>query len=288
MMVEQMMRFRFGIGFIVLSMLMSCSGMEQSEYKKVRRQNEKREFVYRESGSSRFELPPVTKQTREQYPWEQNFVGSHPRITREFFRCRGNPLNPVHVTLREEQEPMRHYDCGGRSDHSLPMRDGDEFIYPILIDLLNFLQQQTGMRVVVTCGHRCPKHNGYADPSKYNSTSKHMIAAEVDFYVQGMEEDPEAIVALLIEYYQRLPKDLSLPEYYTFERYDPDETNVRTAPWYNKEIFIKLFHKDEGRDVDNRHPYPYVSIQVRYDRDRRKRVHYSWEEAVHQYIRWGL
>ena len=32
--------------------------------------------------------------------------------------------------------------------------------------------------------------------------------------------------------------------------------NVLIPPWYNKEILIKLFKKNEGRDLDNRHPYP--------------------------------
>ena len=31
-----------------------------------------------------------------------------------------------------------------------------------------------------------------------------------------------------------------------------------TIPWFNKEIFIKLYRKSEGRDGDNRHPYPYL------------------------------
>ena len=45
-------------------------------------------------------------------------------------------------------------------------------------------------------------------------------------------------------------------------------SHLAIEPWQNKEILIKLYQKDEGRDLDNRHPHPYISIQVRYDRDR--------------------
>ena len=114
--------------------------------------------------------------------------------------------------------------------------------------------------MIITSGHRCPQHNTYVDPSYYNRTSKHLIGAEVSFYVQGMEYLAETIAHYLQDYYHT---HFDRPDYAVFKRYEKNDTNVSTQPWYNKEIFIKLFKKDEGHNFDNRHPYPYVSIQVR-------------------------
>ena len=63
------------------------------------------------------------------------------------------------------------------------------------------------------------------------------------------------------------------------------DTGILTAPWYNKEIFIKLYKKKEGRNFDNRHPYPYISIQVRFDTELNERVIYSWDKAYKNYLR---
>jgi len=68
-------------------------------------------------------------------------------------------------------------------------------------------------------------------------------------------------------------------EYRHFQRYTKSDTDVSTQPWYNKEVFIKMYKADEGRDFDNRHPYPYIRIQVRYDRKERKRVTFNWDVA---------
>src|SRR5206468_4318905 len=149
--------------------------------------------------------------------------------------------------------------------HSLPLSDGKEFVYSILLDLLNYLQAKTGKRVVVTCGHRCPVHNLYADQSKSNQVSKHMIGAEADFYVQGFEERPDLIVELIKGFYKEEARYQGLPAYQEFKRFEKEEAGLSTLPWYNQEVCIKLFKKSEGRDIDNRHPYPYLSIQVRYD-----------------------
>lgn len=200
-------------------------------------------------------LPPPT------YEWRKE--GPAP-ITKEFFRCKGCSTNPPYTNNEETVT-----DCGGWRKHSLPVKEKEEFIYPILITLLNYVQERTGHKVIITSGHRCPQHNTYVDPGRGNQYSKHMIGAEVSFYVEGME--PLAIVEIIQEYY----KDT---EYALFKRYE-GETNVSTPPWSNKEIFIKLFKESEGRNGDNQHPYPYLSIQVRYDRERGEAVTYSWAQA---------
>ena len=242
--------------------------------------NQKAEFIYRVHHEHHFPIETPKLQKQKPYPWEIGNNGNYPLVTKEYFRCKGSSLNPVRH-YQGEGSLERFYDCGGSEKHSLTLREGKEFIYPILIDLLNYLQTKTGKRVVITCGHRCPDHNTYSDPSPNNQYSKHMIGAEVSFYVQGMEENPETIVQLIQDYYKSYDKK----DFAEFKVYEKEDTNVTTPPVYNKEIFVKLFKKKEGRNFDNRHPYPYISIQVRYDRDKDSKVTYSWKEANQNFLR---
>lgn len=244
----------------------------------------KGEFIFRRHNEMFEQIEPMKPQKRGAYPWEEEKQGSHPRITKYFFRCRGCILNPVHIT-KKGNETVPYYDCGGMQKHSLPLRGEKEFIYPILIDILNYLQEKTGKKVVITCGHCCPEHNAYLDPWPSNQASKHMLGAEVDFYVQDMEFRPQSVVDLILTYYQVKQKYTGLKDFETFNRYEKEDRKVSTPPWYNKEIFIKLFQKDEGRDFDNRHPYPYVSIQVRYDWEDSTAVVYSWDKAFRNFHR---
>ena len=269
------MKKYLGILFVFLC---GCSGMEDSEYNALRHKNQKGEYITRTQDRKEFSFIKPSTRTRGKYPWEENLVGTHSKITKEFFRCKGNTLSPPRSYTEGVGEPQRLFDCGGIEKHSLYLKDGKEFIYPILLDLLNYVQEKTGKRVIITSGYRCPDHNSYIDPTSANKASKHMIGAEVDFYVQGLESRPEAIVNLIIQYYQG-KKDLE-----KFERYEKD-SNVSTLPWYNKEIFIKVFKSHEGRDLDNRHNYPYISLQVRLDSKTQEKVVYNWKDAFHNYLR---
>ena len=272
--------------FILLLMLCAgCSSSEESAEERMRRLNQKGEYIYRHHDEHLFTLEPPQKKTAEIYPWEIGQNGKYPRITKEFFRCKGTSLNPVHIIQTQGKETARYYDCSGGQKHSLPLRDNKEFIYPLLIDLLNHLQVKTGKRVVITSGHRCPEHNTYVDSSPANQSSKHMIGAEVAFYVQGMESNPEAVVKLIQDYYKETTKYQGLKDFTDFQRYEKDDTNVKIRPWYNKEIFVKVFSKNEGRNFDNRHPYPYISMQIRYEWDLQEKVQYSWDKAFNNFLR---
>lgn len=267
----------------ILIILSGCSGMEGSLQKKLREQNIKKETIDRKSDEYRYQISIPCYRPREKYPWEVAYLRKYPKITKEFFRCKGSHSHPPHL----ESIGLPHaFDCGGFQKHSLPIRNHKEFIYPILIDLLNEIQEQTGCKVVITCGHRCPTHNSYADSSIYNRDSKHMIGAEVDFYVQGMEYQPEKIVNILMDYYKKMAVGNEAKEFVEFKRSELGNLNVSTPAWYNQEIFIKLYQKTEGRDFDNRHPYPYLSIQVRYDRETKEKVICDWKTAFHGYQRY--
>jgi len=113
-----------------------------------------------------------------------------------------------------------------------------------------------------------------------------MIGAEVDFYVEGMENSPMAIVDLIMTYYKEHVLYKGQKDYEKFLRLEGHLTNVVTPPWYNKEILIKLYQKGEGRDFDNKHLYPYISLQVRYDRDLPEKVTYSWDKAFKGFLRY--
>lgn len=249
--------------------------MEEREHEKIRKVNCKSEWIYRKSNETHYKIPKPVHVTRTLYPWESET--KFPRITKDFFRCRGNPLNPSVLDL--EGQPIS--DCEGGTRHGLPVIHGQEGIYPILIDLLNFVQKKTGKRVVITCGHRCPVHNTFADPSKENLVSKHQIGAEVDFYVQGMEERSPEIVGLIMQYFQENDIYKNDKEAIDFKRFE--KTDLSIQPWYNKEIFIKLFQRDEGRDLDNRHPHSYICLQVRFDKVGQQKVTYEWAKAHQGY-----
>lgn len=266
------MRFLIFVAIV----LFSCSDSTSKDSK-----SSPGELISRRHNEYRY-LPEKNEKLKpEPYPWEKPLVGNFPSITKEFFRCKGSSLNPVRV-YHNGKETARLYDCGGSEKHSLPLRDGKEFVYPILIELLNYIQAQTGKHVVITSGHRCPEHNAYSDPTKENQYSKHMVGAEVSFYLQGWEGYPSQVVTLIQQYYKEKYTNADFTE---FHRYEKSDTNVSTPPWYNKEVFVKLFKANEGRDMDNRHPYPYLAIQVRYDPEKNTRVLYNWNEAHKNYLR---
>lgn len=227
----------------------------------------------------KYDVSVPKRKSRDPYPWEEKLIGGHHRITREFFRCKGSSLNPVRKTFDSFGNPTMVFDCDGKARHSLPMKNDQEYIYPVLIEILNFIQGKTEKKVIVTSGHRCPVHNTYVDESKRNQTSKHLIGAEVDFYVKGMENKPEKIVQIIEEYYQS--KYLE-PAFTVFLR----ENRGKQSALLNKEILVRIHQKNEERNFDNRHPYPYISLEVRFDSEENTVVNYNWSKAHKGYLQW--
>jgi hypothetical protein len=266
---------------IILALfLQSCSLPDEKQQNNLRRNNRKGEYIYRIHNEYLFAAKPPKPKDTPSYPWEEGKIGNIQKITKEYFRCRGSSLNPPR-TIEENGSHKNLFDCGGSEKHSLPLRDGKEFIYSVLIDILNYVQASTQKKVVITSGHRCPEHNTYVDTSKANQSSKHMIGAEVSFYVQGLENQPDKIARIIQQYYQQSPKYSQNPQYTHFKAYDKDDKK----PLFNKEIFIKLYNANEGRNFDNRHPYPYITIQVRHDRDLDQQVLYTWDRANRNFLR---
>jgi hypothetical protein len=242
------------------------------------------EYIYRLHNEKQFVPASPEKTPHESYPWEKILVGNLPKITKEYFRCKGSSINPVR-TVMKKGELVHCHDCGGCEKHSLPLKDNKEFIYTILIDLLNYVQKKTGRRVIITSGHRCPDHNMYIDPENVNAHTKHLMGAEVSFYVQGMEEQAEKVIKIMQQYYQENSKYQKQKDFIEFQRYEKPDTDVSIQPWFNKEVFIKLYARKEGRDFDNRHPYSYISLQVRYDMDLNEKVVFTWPKGYNNYFR---
>lgn len=269
---------------IIFIMILTGCSCEDAQSKELRKHNLKGEYIYRFQNEHLFPLSEPQLAVKKFYPWDHRMGKKFPAITKEFFRCKGSSLNPPKI-VQGEKESLRFYDCGGAQKHSLPLENNKEFIYPILIDILNYLQDTTGKRVVITSGHCCPDHNLYLDSSAQNQVNKHLLGAEVDFYIQGMEDQPAKVIDLILAYYKDKPRYKGMKDFEEFKRYEKIDTNVSITPWYNKEVYIKLFNKTEGRDLDNRHPYPYISIQVRYDWESDSKVNYSWDQAFRSFHR---
>lgn len=265
--------------------LCSCSSVEEPFPDPTRRLNQVSEYIDRRADEFHFQPAAPKQLSSPTYSWEESTTSLLPRITKDFFRCQGSELNPMRTVPKSDGTPAYYHDCGGNDRHGLPLRGGQEFVYPILIELLNYLQLKTEKRVVITSGHRCPAHNTYVDESAANSTSKHMLGAAVTFYVQGLEEQTGVVVQHLLDYYGDTPRYQGKKEFQVFQR-DHSAKQPSTIPaWLNKEIAIRVYPKSEGRNFDNRHPYPYVSITVRYDRELGENVSYSWEQAQKNYLR---
>lgn len=232
------------------------------------------EYIYRKTGEEYYKPVLPVKKDRLSFAWEGRYQGGRGHITKEFFRCKGNLYNPPQLIKKGDQEIL-YRDCRGGERHSLPLRDGKEFVYPCLIDLLNYVQEKMNSRIIVTTGHRCPEHNSYADSSNKNLNSKHMIAGEVDFYVEGKESRYEEVIALIQAYYKEKAPFKGNADFENFKRLDKEKISLTTAAWYNKEILIKLYLPSEGRDLDNSHSYPYLGIQVLFDREKEEKVLYN-------------
>ncbi len=252
--------------------------MDQSENEKARKANEKKETIYRLDHEHIFSFPMTSPKERDKYPWEELYMGSVIKINKEYFRCKGSDINPPIKAIGGKEEI---FDCGGLDKHGLPFHENHEFVYPILIDLLNDIQEKAKATVVITTGHRCPQHNLYADKTKNMQSSKHQLGAEVDFYVEGYEEKPLEIVRWIMDYYQKN----SNSEYNRFIRCQKNPENLKHPGWYNKEILLRIHEKTEGRDFDNRHPYPYITIEVRYDSVKNVPVNFDWDKACKGYLR---
>jgi hypothetical protein len=215
---------------------------------------DKKEKITRNSHSNELQKVAIRPISLPSYPFKEHFS----LITKGHFECKGSYLNPP-ISL---EDGSMLFDCNGNKSHSLPIIDNEEWVCPLLLQLMNEIQSHFKRKVIITSGHRCPKHHLYLTKNK-DHYSKHQIAAQCTFYVEGYEGNPEAILDFLFNRYKN-----------NFQRFS-GPTDVSLQPWTNNEIFIKLYNEKEGRDLDNEHPYPYLSIQVKREPTTNQRITYD-------------
>ncbi|MFY7842699.1 MAG: D-Ala-D-Ala carboxypeptidase family metallohydrolase [Rhabdochlamydiaceae bacterium] len=216
--------------------------------------NLKGDYIYRYHDEYFYTLPNPQKRPRSIYPWEKEKEASLVKINKDFFRCKGFRGNPPRVDPKTKKI---FYDCQGALSHSLPMKNDREFIYPILIDILNAVQKKIGKQVKITSACSCRQHYEYIGGS--NPFSKRLKGAKVDFYVQGIEHHPQKVVEAIDFFYitrsKKLGSDYSLKV-------------LKKDVWQNPEILLKIKGCKDHRNRDNFHPYPYLTIEVLFDVNR--------------------
>lgn len=200
------------------------------------------------------------------YPWEP-IHGSIPRITPYFFMCKGRIDHP-HVFSPQGQVI---FDCVGHVYHSMFLKEGRAFVYPILLKLLNYVQKELHAPVIITSGNRCVQHNSYISRENTNKKNKYMVGAQVDFYVYGYEEQPERVMEILQKFYVNQASAYS--QFYSVQ------TGMLSPSYKNQEVAIHLFDRTERRNSDNAHSYPYLSIEVLIANGHSVNVNQDWQNG---------
>ncbi len=235
-----------------------CSSFERSEREKIKQQHVSLEEIKRLYRETKLYLPPLLANPLPLYPWDKTDRHGLRRITLEDFRCRGNKQNLMYL-----EKGHAYFDCRGKLSHSLPVRQGKEFIYPHLIELLNFIQDSLGKKVYVIQGHCCPQHYGYANRSKSFPCNKYMVGAACDFYVASLEYEPEVGLKSLAQYYSPSAMLSSLVVY----------KNAYIKAQVHDGSYHALLH-------------PYLSVQILYDPSLQEGVSLDWKGAYNSCWQW--
>src|SRR5262245_52233460 len=74
--------------------------------------NPKGEYIYRLHNEYMFNPPEPKKNDHKIFAWDDETIDGIPKITKEFFRCRGNLLNPD-KDIVVNNENIKISDCGG-------------------------------------------------------------------------------------------------------------------------------------------------------------------------------
>ena len=119
---------------LFLFILTSCSFFSKKEKKKI-----ELEGIYRKFDMKTFPFHKPLERKREPYRWEKrDFLP----ITKDFFLCKGNSLNPTRVE-NVKGKIVSYEDCEGGFKHGLCKVNDEEVISSILLKLLNFIQRKS-------------------------------------------------------------------------------------------------------------------------------------------------
>jgi hypothetical protein len=256
------------ISLILLTIFLNgCSTADERNQARRMKENGSSERIYRLSNQKVYVESAMEIAVKEPYPWESGTAFS--KITVDRFRCQGS-----HDRKEKERDGKIYKDCCGLADHGLPYGDNDEYVYPVMVSLLNKVQKAFNKKVVITAGHRCPAHQAYVTLGK-SKISRYMIGAKVDFYLEGMEQDALTVVEKLKSFYE---DDKGFSEFYEVRNKDG------TRAWHNKEVIFTINTEGEHTVLLGK-KHAVVSIDVRYDRSKSEGIVLDWKRAYEGYIR---
>jgi hypothetical protein len=246
-----------------LLLLISCSTADERSQKQRMKNNLSCEKIYRLSSEKNYHIDSLELATRQLYPWENET--KYPKITINTLRCRGSKdATPI------KSGDKIFEDCGGLHDHGLPYQDGEEFIYPALITLLNRVQNSFDKKVVVTSGHRCPKHHNYLVKGQ-SKISRYMMGCKADFTVEGLENRPEEIIVKIMDLYPN-------------EKFQKINQADGSTLYTSKQFHLMINKEGEHSILGEKH-HPVVSVDVRYDQDKQEAIILDWDKSFHGFIR---
>lgn len=200
-----------------------------------------------------FILPYELPQKSPTYPWNT----CHPRflsLTKYSFQCSGT--NP------EADIPL-HQKCLGTLHHGLPLVNGKEYIYPRLIDLLNFLQKENKEKIIVIRGHICPKIFSLLDTQEQHE--KYLIGAMVKVSSQINWE--KNLSPLVKKFYDKKKEEDPLYEI---------ENSPYAITFINQE-FKFIIHPSSLTNI--------MEIEVLYDKEKDSPIKFT-EKDIQNYLRY--
>jgi hypothetical protein len=172
-------------------------------------------------------------------PWIRYEIGPHATwqtLTRDHFRCKGKGARaPLAL-----EDGNYLFDCWG-FEHGLPWIQEKEFVEPLLLRVLNAIQQELQTSVLILSGHRCPAHHRFITHGKGSPSDRHLIAAAADFQVRGFEKTPLMVVSTVQKIFNKLSQD--------------PKTKFHSIPeggWKNG--FCELFWRPAGQFISPDHP----------------------------------
>lgn len=161
-------------------------------------------------------------------PWVRYQSHWH-TLTRDHFRCKGQGGRaPIMLSDGEYL-----FDCWG-FEHGLPWIQSQEFIEPLLITLLNNLQEELQTKVVIVSGHRCPAHHRFITKGEGSTNDRHLIGAAADFYVKSFEEDPQKVILSLQNIFNQLSED------------PKTKLELQNEPYFWKNVFCEIRWRPAG------------------------------------------
>ena len=199
---------------------------------------------------------------RPSYPWDP-MLSNTPRINKYHFCCRGSIEHPVYQT-----DKGWFSDCAGGQVHSLPLREDEEWISPVLIVLLNDLQDYFQTTAQVQCGHCCPIHYRYRIEKGERAVRRHMIGAAVDFTLKHKSVDD--VIPYLIE-------RVNLYSSHPLSSIDPAYAQAPSA-WKNKHFKIHTL------DNYSQEKSKAIRIEVFHDPILDENIRFQWDATEQLFI----